>query len=184
MPWPLALLLVLQVPCVAAPQRLPAANPHQVEAAFLRNFARYVTWPSQAHPEAQSPWQVGVLGPDPFGEALEASVKGRTEQGRAFEIFRAATLEELPPCHIIFIAYSDAEQRRAVLGRLEHQPVLTVSEAPDFLQEGGMIVFHVDERVAMSINLDRARAAALTIQTKMLEVSKSIVENGVARSRR
>ena len=30
----------------------------------------------------------------------------------------------------------------------------------------------------MSINLDRARAASLSIQTKMLEVSNNVIENG------
>jgi len=36
----------------------------------------------------------------------------------------------------------------------------------------------------MSINLDQARAVSLTIQTKMLEVSSEILENGELRRMR
>jgi hypothetical protein len=156
----------------------------KVEAAFLRNFARYVTWPSEAFSEGSPVWRVGVLGPNPLGDALEATFRGRTEQGRPFEIVRAAAPEDLPPCQIVFIAYKDAAKRRAALAALDGKPVLTVGDAPGFLQEGGVILFEVDDHVSMSINLDRARAASLTIQTKMLEVSKQVIENGVARSRK
>jgi len=159
-------------------------NPMKIKAAFLRNFARYVVWPGTVFPDGSAPWRVGVLGPDPFGAVLDATFKERMEQGRAFEIFRANNLEELPPCQIIFVAYRDAAKRRAVLGELKGKPVLTVGDVPGFLQEGGIILFQVDEHVTMSINLDQAQSASLTIPSKMLEVSSIILENGVVRSRR
>ena len=154
---------------------------YKVKAAFLRNFAHYVTWPHDAFSDNSSPWCIGILGQDPFGEILETTFKGRTEQGRPFEIFRAEVLDRLPPCQIVFIAYTDDSKRRAVLGILKNKPILTVGDAPEFLQEGGVIQFQVGERVSMSVNLDQARSASLTIQTKMLEVSSNILDNGVVR---
>ena len=156
-------------------------NPRKVEAAFLRNFARYVTWPSDAFSGERSPWNICILGSDPFGDVLEKTIRGRTEQGRSFEILRADALDTLPACHIVFIAHQAAAQRRAVLDELKHRPVLTVGDAPGFLREGGIIRFQVSDRVEMSINLDQARSVSLTIQTKMLEVSREIVENGEVR---
>lgn len=153
-------------------------NPNKVKAAFLRNFTHYVTWPDNAFPDSSSPWHIGILGQDPFGNVLESTFEGRTEQGRSFEVFRADKLDELPPCQIIFVAYNDVAKRRAVLEELKDKPVLTVGDAPDFLFEGGVIKFQVGDRVQMSINLDQARAVSLTIQTKMLEVSTDILENG------
>ena len=70
---------------------------------------------------------------------------------------------------------------RAVLAELKDKPVLTVGDAPEFLREGGVIRFQVGDRVRMSINLDQARAVLLTIQTRMLEVSSDVLENGVVR---
>jgi hypothetical protein len=183
--WLAGLILVLclgQAPNSTAGHEFVTVDPYRVEAAFLRNFARYVVWPPYAFSEDGTPWHIGILGPDPFRDFLESTFSGRTEQGRPFEIFRADRLDELPRCHIVYIAFHDAAKRRAVLKQLKDKPVLTVAEAPDFLREGGIIRFQVADRVKMSVNLDQARSASLSIQTKMLEVSDQVLENGVVRT--
>lgn len=173
----LALLIVLSSVFAAGLEAAPA-NPRTVEAAFLRNFAHYVTWPPQVFVDENAPWQIGVLGDDAFGDTLERTCKDRTEQGRSFAILRADTPEALPTCQIVFIAYKDAARRRDALARWKNRPVLTVADAPEFLQEGGIIRFRVSDRVEMSINLDRARAVSLHVQTPMLEVAREVLENG------
>jgi hypothetical protein len=180
--WVFTLLLMIYLPGLAAGQELLTASPNKVKAAFLRNFTRYVRWPPDAFSDDRSPWRICVLGHDPFGDVLDKTLASRLEQGRAFQIFRAEDLNELPRCQIVFIGYKDAEKRRSALTILKKSPVLTVSDAPEFLQEGGIIQFQVGDRVEMSINLDQARAASLTVQTKMLEVSREVVENGVVRN--
>jgi YfiR/HmsC-like len=172
------LLLLFCLPCPAAGQEFAKVSPRKVEAAFLRNFTHYVTWPSHAFANDHSPWHVCILGSDPFGETLEQTFEGRTEQGRSFEIFRAETPAELPRCQIVFVAYKISTNRRAALTELQNRPVLTVGDAAGFLQEGGIIRFDVTDHVEISVNLDQARSASLTIQTKMLEVSHEVVRNG------
>jgi hypothetical protein len=152
-----------------------------VEAAFLRNFARYVTWPTRAFPSDQSAWQICLLGRNHFDNALDATFQGRTEHGRAFEVVRVTRLEQLSACQIVFVDLPLATERRAALAELRKQPILTVGRAPEFLEEGGVIRLMAGERIEMSINLDQARAAALTIPSKMLEVSREVVENGAIR---
>lgn len=179
--WAITLLVMFSLPQLAAAQELVTATPNKVKAAFLRNFTRYVTWPAEAFADDRSPWRICILGNDPFGDILEKTLMGRAEQGRAFEILRAESLNELTRCQIVFVAYSEAAKRRAVLAELKKSPILTVSDAPEFLREGGIIQFQVGDRVEMSINLDQSRSASLTIQTKMLEVSREVVENGVVK---
>lgn len=156
-------------------------NPSRVEAAFLRNFAHYVKWPTTAFDGAQSPWRIGVLGNPRFGEVLEATIKGRVEQNRRFEIHSADSLEDLPRCHIIFVAFDDASRRRAVLTVLKSKPVLTVGDANEILREGAIVRLQLGDRVQMSINLDQARSASLNIPTEMLEVSTEVLEHGLVR---
>lgn len=177
-PWVIGLFM-LYLPGLAASQEQVTATPNRVKAAFLRNFTHYVTWPADAFADDRSSWRICILGNDPFGDILDKTLIGRFEQGRAFEILRAETLNELPRCQIVFIAYKDAAKRRAALAELKKSPILTVSDAPDFLREGGIIQFQVGDQVEMRINLDQSRYASLTIQTKMLEVSQDVVENGV-----
>lgn len=165
----------------AAAQERPAEPVGKVEAAFLRNFARYVTWPPQAFADERAAWVVCVLGGEHFDDSLERTFLGRTEQGRPFKVIRVAPPDPLPACQIAFIAYETAARRRSVLNELRKRPVLTVGNAPEFLQEGGVIRLLAREQVEMSVNLDQARAVSLAIPTKMLEVSREIVEGGVAR---
>lgn len=174
-------LLLVSVPAPAHGQESAVENPNKVKAAFLRNFAHYVTWPGSAFPDSHSPWRVCILGRDPFGDMLEKTFQGRTEQDRSFEVHRGDTLRRLPTCQIIFLAFDDPLARRAILSELRGKPVLTVGDTPEFLREGGVIRFQVEDRVRLSINLDQARAASLAIQTRMLEVSQEVVENGVLR---
>jgi hypothetical protein len=162
----------------AAGQGLVTQDPNKVKAAYLLNFTRYVTWPTNTFAATNAPWRIGILGSDPFGEVLDNTFRGRTEQGRSFEIIRAPTLDRLPPCQVVFIAAMDAAPRQAALGVFKKQPVLTVSDASDFLEDGGIVRFQTADRVRMSVNLDQARAVSLTIQTKMLEVSNAVLENG------
>jgi hypothetical protein len=169
---------MLCLPAFAAGEELATASHNKVKAAFLRNFTRYVSWPAEVFADDHSPWRICILGNDPFGDILDKTFLGRSEHGRTFQIFRAENLSELPRCQIVYIAYEDADRRRAVLAELKKSPVLTVSDAPEFLEEGGIIQFHITDRVEMSINLDQARAASLVIQTKMLEVSRDVLENG------
>ena len=42
----------------------------------------------------------------------------------------------------------------------------------------------VENYVEMSVNLDQARSVSLKIQTKMLEVTHEVLENGVVRKQR
>jgi hypothetical protein len=164
---------------VAAQDRV--TDPARVEAAFLRNFARYVTWPTRAFASERSPWLICLLGRNHFDNVLEETFQGRMEQGRAFEIVRVVRLDQLPACQIVFVDLPLATERRAALAELKKQPILTVGSSPEFLEEGGVIRLRAGERIEMSINLDQARAAALTIPSKMLEVSREVVENGALR---
>ncbi len=161
-----------------------AAEPKAIEAVMLRSLARYVTWPPEVFADEKSPWRVCVLGRDPFGEILERSLSGRSEQGRGFTVHRAQSFADLSICHIAFLAISNPVRRREALAFAKDRAVLTVATEPDFLQEGGIIGFRETDRVEMSVNLDQARRASLKVQSKMLEVAVEVLDNGKIRRRR
>jgi hypothetical protein len=150
-------------------------------AGYLHVFPAYVKWPTNTFADANDSWQVGVLGGNPFGNLLEETLLGTNHAvlGRSFEIWHAGRLEDLPGCQIIFFAFKDEANTKAALEKLDSLPVLTVGEAGNFLQLGGIIQLEQKrDRMLMSINLDRARASHLEIPAKMLEVASAVIENG------
>ncbi|KQV96533.1 hypothetical protein ASC91_03025 [Pelomonas sp. Root1237] len=153
----------------------------RVEAAFMRNFARYVTWPSRAFADGTMPWNVCTVDENHFDASLEQTFQGRLEQGRPFTVRRAVSPEALASCHIVFVGAISSSARRAALAQLSGLPVLTVGNAPEFLSEGGVVRLLPGEHIEMSINLDQARRASLGIPAKLLEVSSEVVEHGSLR---
>lgn len=166
---------------LAAGTDLATQNPNKIKAAYLLNFTRYVTWPGEPVDGAGSSWVIGVLGDDPFGPVLEQTFAAHAGLRRGFTIHRAGAVEDLPRCHIVYVALGDPKARETALAALKKTATLTVGDAPDFLAKGGIIRFETTDRVRMSINLDQARAGALVIQAKMLEVSYGVLENGELR---
>lgn len=91
-------------------RELLTTDPNKVKAALIRNFAHYVTWPPDIFSAPDSPWRISILAVTiqrrPFGDVLEKTVQGRTEQERrrmpkvSQAVFKNGTLRNLrcPPC--------------------------------------------------------------------------------------
>lgn len=154
---------------------------YEVKAAFLYNFTRFVTWPDEAYTRAQSPVVIGVLGPNPFGDALENAVRGKTVDDRPLAVRYGDDLSELGELHVLFISRSEVARVPQILEQLEGRPVLTVSELPHFTAQGGMVRFYVRERrVAFEINPAAADRAGLRISSRLLSVATVYREAGAS----
>jgi hypothetical protein len=181
---PVALALALAILCVspslgaassAQEPRREAALEYEVKAAFLYKFAKFVEWPEDA-PVADRPAVViGVLGVDPFGEALDAAVRGKTVNGRALSVRRFAELRDLEPCQILFVSASEGRRLPEILTRLGGSPVLTVGEPETFTRDGGIVrLVTEDNKVRFEINVDAAEHAGLRISSKLLALARIV----------
>lgn len=162
----------------AVGNELPAATEHEVKAAFLYNFAKFVDWPPRAFAEAGSPLVIGLVGEDPLGEVLPALVRSEQVKGRPLEVRRLAPDGELAGCHLLYLSRSEAARTQEILERVRQQPVLTVSDQEDFLAQGGMINFVLFRgTVRFEINAAAAQAARLKLSSKLLAVARAVVKS-------
>jgi hypothetical protein len=118
-----------------------------------------------------------VLGRDPFGGRLEATIGDEKVRGRRIAISRAASAGQLgAPPHILFIGLDDARAVKAALARFRGTPALTVSAAEGFARAGGMIEFRLtaDQRVRFDINLEAVQRARLTMSSQLLKVARIV----------
>ena len=93
-----AMILGLLLTSAALSQQ---ADEYYVKVAFLYNFAKFVEWPPQAFKGASDPIVLGVLGKNPFGNALPQAVAGKTLGGRVFVVREVADAQRgsgAPPC--------------------------------------------------------------------------------------
>jgi hypothetical protein len=151
--------------------RCPAeanVNPleYRVKAAFLFNFLKFIEWPAAT---GDSPWVIGILGGDPFGGALEETVRGKLVNGRAIQVRRYAKSADVKECNILFIDHAEYER----LGTPSQQGLLTVGEASGFLQSGGIVNFYLeDNRVHFEIRAAAAHSAGLRISAQLLKLGR------------
>ncbi len=154
-----------------------AARDQDVKATFLFHFCSFVQWPDTAFANPNAPLVIGILGPDPFGTFLDELVKGERVQSCPIEVRRFARVEDARAAHVLYIGNADAPDLGAVLAALRGWPVLTVGESRRraFVSRGGMIGFVKEhDRLRLRINLDEARAAGLTLNSKLLRLAEIV----------
>jgi hypothetical protein len=148
---------------------------YQVKAVFLFNFAQFVEWPSSAFLDANAPLVIGVLGEDPFGAFLDETVRGEMVNGRPLVIQRYRQVPEIATCHILFVSRSEAGRLDQILASLRDRNILTVGETDTFVRRGGTIqLSNAQNRVRLMISPDAARAANLTISSKLLRAAELV----------
>jgi hypothetical protein len=164
---------LLLVPSLHAQQ--PKANEFQVKAAYLYNFGRFVQWPDESGADRNESFEICVLGMDPFGQALDATLAGGTIGGKSVAAKRITKPQDVDSCRILFISSSEESHLKEDLAALDKTRVLTVSDIPRFSERGGMIGFILDgNRVRFDVNLDSAQGAGLTLSSELLKVATSV----------
>ena len=146
---------------------------YRVKAAYLLNFTRYVEWPTS--PASDGRLSICVMGIDPFGRILDATVAGRTVQGRPLEVRRVQSASEASGCEVVFVSRETWRRNPGTLQALGNGGSLTVGESEQFAQGGGVIGFIIrDETVRFVVN-DAARdRAGLRISSRMLSLAAAI----------
>ncbi len=156
---------------------LPSAGQlteEQVKAGFLFNFTKFVEWPANSFPTADSAISICVVGNNDFASTLESIVSGKVVGDRPVIVRRMQGVrEDFRACHITYIPAFSAKAHGELLARLRSTNTLTVGNSDDFAAAGGMITFFLENsRVRFAINPEAARQAHLRISSRLLSLAK------------
>lgn len=151
----------------------PSPSEYQLKAAFLYNFAKFVEWPQQSFADDKSEFVIGILGDNPFGEDLANSVKGKKINEHPIRVQKFETADDIK-CHILFISSSEKKNFPNIFTKIKGGSILTVGEAEQFIQAGGIINFiHKDNKIRFQINDEAAKSIQLKISSKLLTLAIS-----------
>ncbi|MGB5339558.1 MAG: YfiR family protein [Gammaproteobacteria bacterium] len=146
---------------------------YRIKAAFLYNFTRFVDWPKQATSNNDI-FSLCILGTDVFGEYL-TPLESKAVNGQALRIRRIEDAAAAGNCQLVFISESSAGDMKNILSKLGKLPVLTVSDADNFTELGGIIQFRlIDNKVRFDVNIDAADNAGLNISSKLLSLANAV----------
>lgn len=148
---------------------------YDIKAVFLLNFTRFIEWPASGVDTENQPIVIGVLGDDPFGQGLDRAVRGERVNNRPLVVKRITRLDSPVNCAALFISRSERHRVGEILERLKGQPVLTVSDIPQFAELGGMVgLVSEGGKIRLRINVDVAKAANLAISSKLLRPAQIV----------
>jgi uncharacterized protein DUF4154 len=167
------LWLCVTAASAASAQTRPPAQ-HEVEAAYLYQFGRYVDWPSTRPPNSEG-FNICVLGADPFGSALDDIVRGKVIADQQVAIKRILRAGDSQNCRIVFVSPSEESRVPVILKALEGTGIVTVGRGAQFTRRGGMIAFtSEDKKVRFIVNLTAADAANVRLSSQLLRVAASV----------
>ncbi len=146
---------------------------YEVKAAFLYNFTRFITWSEPS--EEMTGLTICVFGRNPFGDVLQ-QLNGRVSQGRALKLDFPASLQEIDRCQVLFVGADKARALAEITDFAHARQILTISEIPDFVEEGGIIGYVKEGNVIrFEINLLAAQKSGLQINSRLLELALRVI---------
>jgi len=172
----LCMVCTIRVPAAQEPARFEA----DVKAAFLYQFSRYVDWPAAVFSVSRTtPFRVCVLAEEPFGRIVDKILEGETAAGRAMVRVSPDSTAIVRTCQILYIERDEITRGQALFAAVRNLPVLTVSDAADFLERGGHIaLFREDNRIRFDVNLIAARQSGITLRSQLLRIARNVIREG------
>lgn len=153
---------------------VPGSREYDVKAALLFNFTHFVEWPPRAFARPETPFVIGILGPDPFGSVLDTMVSNETCAGRPIVVARFGNVASVRDCHLLFIGATERGNLARIMAALRGRPILTVGDFDGFTAAGGMIRLQKNaaDKIQLRINLNAIKAVDLAVSAKLLRVAE------------
>jgi hypothetical protein len=170
--------------CLAGLRSAAAAAPVQendLKAAFVFNFAVFTEWPQEAL-GAGAPLSLCASVASPLYAPL-ASLQDKLVNGHRIAVRGVdAHSQERPgqerlirSCHVLVLDHSDRERWPQLRRDLAGGHVLTVTDDHGLAAAGTVIAFSAeDTRIGFDVDLGAARAARLTLSSKLLRLARSV----------
>lgn len=146
-----------------------------LKAAFVYNFAKFVTWPSDRFGSRSEPIRFCMQRHDLDRSALEQLVDKQIgeRQVRVIVVDPGSTIDA---CHVLFVSgFASIAAFDHTLSTTRQSHVLVVSDQPGFAMRGGHIGL-VEERgrLRFQVNLKAIADANLKLSSKLLQLAEIV----------
>jgi hypothetical protein len=171
--------MVLTMAMASAYAQSAHPTEYDVEAVYLFNFGKFVSWPQKNTPG----FVICILGENPFHSALDRTVSGERIAGKTVED-KQISETEISGCSILYISHSEEQRLPGIFSAIRNVPVLTVSDIPGFTQRGGMIQFVVENgKVRFQVNRAPAERCGLALSSELLKVAVRVTNSAGSEGR-
>jgi hypothetical protein len=157
----LSILLGVTV-AVASAQERPT---HELHAAMLYNFIKYVQWPNESDP---GDFVVGVIGDENVFNTLKTWYDGKAKGTKKYVIKKLNSANEAESCQVVYVGRSKNKDFDIIKTSVTGKSVLTVTDGNGMGQKGSCINFKViDGKLKFELNQATVSGSNLKVSTQL-----------------
>lgn len=156
-----------------------AEDKEKVFTTLALNVLKYVEWSGEDKIAAGQTVRIGVYDKTRgrrYLKNFEQLCEGKEE---LFELVNLSDPEQVDEAtHVVYIAGESTRLPRELLASLQVKGVLVIGENADILKHGGVFRFEVssEQNAKIGINLVQAKAAGLTIHSRLLDHAVEVIQ--------
>ena len=160
----LVLIIVLSV--VWRPAKAQTSSYPELQAAYMYNFAKYISWPTEA-PQ----FVIGIFEDADIMLGLETTLKGKKVRSKPIVLKIVTTLDELLECNIVYLSESHSKSINKLTDAMRNKSILIVTEE-DLVRKGATISFLVKEdRLKFKVNVKALKQVGLVASEGLLNLA-------------
>ncbi len=157
----LILLLAASTLYVAAQER----PTHEIHAAMLFNFIKYVQWPNEGE---GGDFVVGVLGDENVFNTLKQWYDGKAKGSKKYVIRNLSSAAEANSCQVVYVGKSKNRDFDNIKSSIDGKSVLTITDGNGMGQKGSCINFKVIEgKLKFELNQAMVSGSNLKVSTQL-----------------
>lgn len=154
-------VVVLMVGSVQAQER----PTHEIHAAMLYNFIKYVQWPNEAD---GGEFIVGVMGEEEVFGTLQKWYDGKPKGPKKYVIRKLASAAEAADCQVVYIGKSKSREFENIKTSTTGKSVLTITDGNGLGQKGSCINFKViDGKLKFELNQTTVNSSNLKVSSQL-----------------
>jgi len=154
-------LSIIVVGSVSAQER----PPHEIHAAMLYNFIKYVQWPNEGD---AGEFVVGVIGDDNVFNTLKQWYDGKPKGSKKYVIKKLASAAEASDCQVVYVGKSKNKDFENIKTSITGKSVLTITDGNGMGQKGSCINFKViDGKLKFELNQGVVTGANLKVSSQL-----------------
>jgi hypothetical protein len=138
---------------------------HEIHAAMLFNFIKYVQWPNEGEP---GDFVVGVIGEENVFNTLKQWYDGKAKGTKKYVIKKLASASEATDCQVVYIGKSKNRDFDVIKTSVTGKSVLTITDGNGMGQKGSCINFKVIEgKLKFELNQAMVSGSNLKVSTQL-----------------
>ncbi|MFZ6009354.1 MAG: YfiR family protein [Bacteroidota bacterium] len=138
---------------------------HEIHAAMVYNFMKYVEWPNQGDP---GDFVVGVIGEDNVFNTLKGWYDGKPKGTKKYVIRKLGSAAEAADCQVVYVGKSKNKEFESIKTSVTGKSILTITDGNGLGHKGSCINFKViDGKLKFELNQGVVTGANLKVSSQL-----------------